>query len=149
MNAPRTLLCGLVGAGLSLFTAACDKAPPSPTASSAAPAAPAAPAAQRTGAKLVLPAPTAGHAHLTGRILRGAAPAAGVKVEVCTTPQCGNILQEKTDANGEYAFRNVDPGKYALLTVYEIGDATSKALWPKGVEHALAAGAIETADGTL
>jgi hypothetical protein len=146
MNAPRTLVCGLVGAALSLLTAGCDKAPAPPAASSAAPAAPAAP---RAGARLVLPAPTAGHAHLTGRILRGAAPAAGVKVEVCTTPQCGNILQEKTDANGEYAFRNVDPGTYALLTVYEIGDATSKALWPRGVEHAIKAGAIETADGTL
>ena len=145
MNALRAILFCLFGAPLALLATACDKAPAPPGAPSAA----AAPASPRGGAKLVLPPPKAGHAHLTGRITRGAAPAAGLKVEVCTNPQCGNMLQEKTDANGEYAFRDIDPGSYRLLSVYELGDATNKFLWPKESLHPIAAGAVDTADGTM
>lgn len=145
MNVQRAILFCLASAPLSLMATACDKAPAPPGAASAV----SAPASPPSGAKLVLPPPTAGHAHLKGRITRGTAPAAGLKVEVCTTPQCGNMLQEKTDANGEYAFRDIDPGSYRLLSVYELGDATNKFLWPKESLHPIAAGAVETADGTM
>ena len=121
---------------LAICTVSCRKsAPPAPEPAASA-------------YSLVLPAPAQGRAHLRGRVLQGTAPAAGIKMEVCTTPTCGNILDEKTDANGEYAFRDVAPGSYRNLTAYGAGDASHK-IWPTGEDHEVAAGAVVAADATM
>lgn len=64
--------------------------------------------------------PEAGMANIQGKVLYNEKPAAGVEVKLCekfsTISGCsGEEYKTKTDDNGEYLFKNVDPKEYAGL----------------------------------
>jgi hypothetical protein len=70
--------------------------------------------------------PEAGKANIQGKVLYNEKPAAGVEVKLCekftTISGCGGEeYKTKTDDNGEYLFKNVDPKEYSglLARVFE------------------------------
>lgn len=64
--------------------------------------------------------PEAGKANIQGKVLYNEKPAIGVEVKLCekfsTFSGCsGEEFKTKTDDNGEYLFKNIDPKEYAGL----------------------------------
>lgn len=91
------------------------------------------------------PPPQEGNAHVRGRVSFGGAPVPGTDVELCTEG-CREILWAKTDADGNYAFRDLLAGTYDYLGVRLFESESFHAIWPNRSKPSLLAGAVEIRD---